>query len=64
MRERKQGVILNIGSTAGLRPRPGLTWYNASKAAVKPRIEIDGGRACFPTASVSTRFVRSWARPD
>jgi 3-oxoacyl-[acyl-carrier protein] reductase len=34
MRERKQGVILNVGSTAGLRPRPGLTWYNASKAAV------------------------------
>ncbi|HEX2137809.1 MAG TPA: SDR family oxidoreductase [Microvirga sp.] len=28
------GVILNIGSTAGLRPRPGLTWYNASKGAV------------------------------
>lgn len=34
MRERKRGVILNIGSTAGLRPRPGLTWYNASKGAV------------------------------
>ena len=28
------GVILNIGSTAGLRPRPGLAWYNASKGAV------------------------------
>ena len=28
------GVILNIGSTAGIRPRPGLTWYNASKGAV------------------------------
>jgi 3-oxoacyl-[acyl-carrier protein] reductase len=28
------GVILNIGSTAGLRPRPGLTWYNTSKGAV------------------------------
>ncbi|WP_416357880.1 glucose 1-dehydrogenase [Aureimonas phyllosphaerae] len=28
------GVILNIGSTAGLRPRPGLTWYNGSKGAV------------------------------
>jgi 3-oxoacyl-[acyl-carrier protein] reductase len=27
------GVILNVGSTAGLRPRPGLTWYNGSKAA-------------------------------
>ncbi len=28
------GVIINIGSTAGVRPRPGLTWYNASKGAV------------------------------
>lgn len=34
MIERRRGVILNIGSTAGLRPRPGLTWYNASKGAV------------------------------
>ena len=34
MRERKQGVIINVGSTAGIRPRPGLTWYNASKGAV------------------------------
>ena len=34
MRERGGGSIINIGSTAGLRPRPGLTWYNASKAAV------------------------------
>ena len=34
MRERKDGVIINIGSTAGIRPRPGLTWYNASKGAV------------------------------
>lgn len=25
------GVIINNASTAGLRPRPGLTWYNASK---------------------------------
>jgi 3-oxoacyl-[acyl-carrier protein] reductase len=34
MRRRRRGVILNIGSTAGIRPRPGLTWYNGSKAAV------------------------------
>ncbi len=27
------GVIINTASTAGLRPRPGLTWYNASKGA-------------------------------
>ncbi len=32
-REHGGGVILNIGSTAGLRPRPGLTWYNGSKGA-------------------------------
>jgi len=34
---RKQGtggVMLNVGSTAGIRPRPGLTWYNSSKGAV------------------------------
>ncbi|WP_333825372.1 SDR family oxidoreductase [Pinisolibacter sp.] len=27
------GVIINTASTAGLRPRPGLVWYNASKGA-------------------------------
>ncbi|MFN5156483.1 MAG: glucose 1-dehydrogenase [Betaproteobacteria bacterium] len=34
MRAQKAGVILNVGSTAGIRPRPGLTWYNGSKGAV------------------------------
>ncbi len=34
MRKRRSGSIINIGSTAGIRPRPGLTWYNASKGAV------------------------------
>jgi len=34
MRERGDGVILNIASTAGVSPRPGLTWYNASKGWV------------------------------
>ena len=28
------GSFINIASTAGVRPRPGLTWYNGSKAAV------------------------------
>jgi 3-oxoacyl-[acyl-carrier protein] reductase len=28
------GSLINISSTAGLRPRPGLTWYNATKGAV------------------------------
>jgi len=31
---KKSGVILNIASTAGVSPRPNLTWYNASKGWV------------------------------
>jgi len=34
MKQRKKGVILNIGSVGSIRPRPGLTWYNSSKGAV------------------------------
>lgn len=34
MRGQGGGVILNIGSVAGIRPRPGLTWYNSTKGAV------------------------------
>lgn len=29
------GGFINIGSTAAVRPRPGLTWYNGSKGAVQ-----------------------------
>ena len=31
MKARRQGVILNIASTAGVSPRPNLNWYNSSK---------------------------------
>ncbi len=31
MKARGRGAILNIASTAGLSPRPRLSWYNASK---------------------------------
>ena len=34
LRSKKQGVILNIASTAGVSPRPRLAWYNASKGWV------------------------------
>jgi 3-oxoacyl-[acyl-carrier protein] reductase len=34
MRKKGGGVIVNIGSTAGLRPRPGLSAYNATTGAV------------------------------
>jgi len=52
---RKQGggVIINIGSTAGLRPRPGLSAYNATKGAVHVltkslavELASDGIRVC------------------
>jgi 3-oxoacyl-[acyl-carrier protein] reductase len=32
--KRGGGSIINVASTAGIRPRPGLTWYNGSKGAV------------------------------
>jgi 3-oxoacyl-[acyl-carrier protein] reductase len=34
LRQNGGGVIINIGSTAAIRPRPGLTAYNATKGAV------------------------------
>ncbi len=30
----KGGSVVNVGSTAGIRPRPGLSWYNGTKGAV------------------------------
>ena len=32
-RQKGGGVFINVASTAGVRPRPGLTWYNGSKGA-------------------------------
>ena len=33
-RQGRGGSIINIASTAGIRARPGLVWYNGSKGAV------------------------------
>jgi 3-oxoacyl-[acyl-carrier protein] reductase len=33
MRRQGGGVFITVASTAGVRPRPGLTWYNGSKGA-------------------------------
>ena len=53
MRSAGGGVILNVASTAGVRPRPGLTWYNGSKGAAitltrSMAVELapDGIRVC------------------
>jgi 3-oxoacyl-[acyl-carrier protein] reductase len=32
-RRQRNGAFITIASTAGVRPRPGLTWYNGSKGA-------------------------------
>jgi 3-oxoacyl-[acyl-carrier protein] reductase len=32
-RAKRDGVFITVASTAGIRPRPGLTWYNGSKGA-------------------------------
>ena len=32
-RAQRSGAFITIASTAGVRPRPGLTWYNGSKGA-------------------------------
>jgi len=32
-RQKRSGVFITVASTAGVRPRPGLTWYNGSKGA-------------------------------
>lgn len=34
MKEGRGGCFIQVASTAATRPRPRLTWYNASKAAV------------------------------
>jgi NAD(P)-dependent dehydrogenase (short-subunit alcohol dehydrogenase family) len=34
LKNQRKGSFIQISSTAALRPRPGLTWYNASKGAV------------------------------
>jgi 3-oxoacyl-[acyl-carrier protein] reductase len=31
--KRGGGSVINVASTAGIRPRPGLTWYNGTKGA-------------------------------
>jgi 3-oxoacyl-[acyl-carrier protein] reductase len=33
-RRQRSGCFINIGSTAAVRPRPGLCWYNGTKGAV------------------------------
>lgn len=49
-RARGGGVFVNVASTAGVRPRPGLVWYNASKGPSSPPARR-WRRSSGPTAS-------------
>jgi 3-oxoacyl-[acyl-carrier protein] reductase len=70
-RQRGGGVIINIGSTAGLRPRPGLSAYNASKGAVHVltkslAVELapDGVRVCaIAPVATETPLLPSFLGP-
>lgn len=73
MRKQGKGVILNIGSTAGIRPRPGLSWYNASKGAVNVlsksmAVELAPDRirvnAICPVMGVTGMFELFMGMPD
>jgi 3-oxoacyl-[acyl-carrier protein] reductase len=65
------GVIINIGSTAGLRPRPGLSAYNATKGAVHVltkslAVELapDGIRVCaIAPVATETPLLPSFLGP-
>jgi 3-oxoacyl-[acyl-carrier protein] reductase len=52
---RKQGggCIINIASTAGVRPRPGLTVYNSSKGAVVLMSKSMAGEFCADNIRVN-----------
>jgi 3-oxoacyl-[acyl-carrier protein] reductase len=70
-RQRGGGVIINIGSTAGLRPRPGLSAYNATKGAVHVltkslAVELapDGIRVCaIAPVATETPLLPSFLGP-
>lgn len=70
-RRRGGGVIINIGSTAGLRPRPGLSAYNATKGAVHVltkslAVELapDGIRVCaIAPVATETPLLPSFLGP-
>src|SRR5256886_1448255 len=58
-RRRGGGAFVNIASTAGVRPRPGLTVYNSSKGAVilmSKSMAAEFGPDCIPVNLVNPLF--------
>lgn len=72
MQERREGVILNVASTAGVSPRPRLNWYNSSKGwmitatrTMAVELAVDGVRvnAINPVAG-ETPLLKSFMGED
>jgi len=72
-REIGHGLMLNIGSTAAIRPRPGLTWYNSTKGAVHlmtkslaGELAPDNIRVCAiaPVVSPTALLEQFMGKPD
>lgn len=66
IRKANGGSVINIASVTAIRPRPGMTWYNATKAAVlsitqsmAAELAADGIRvnAIAPAAGRTNMFV-------
>ncbi|MGN6390132.1 MAG: SDR family oxidoreductase [Burkholderiaceae bacterium] len=71
------GAFINIASTAGVRPRPGLTWYNGSKGAAivtsksmagelgPDNIRVNCVNPVFnPDTALSTEFIGGEITPE
>ena len=57
-RKQGSGNIINVASTAGVRPRPGLTWYNGSKGAaiiLTKSMAVELAAGCASVSMPSTR---------
>lgn len=61
LEKKRPGCFIQVASTAGVRPRPRLTWYNASKAAVINATKV---RAFRSHHSYNRKFGRSWKRRE
>lgn len=68
-----KGVMLNIASTAGVRPRPGLVWYNGSKGAaititksMAAELAPEGIRVCAinPVIGATAQLEVFMGKPD
>lgn len=62
LENKRPGCFIQVASTAGVRPRPRLTWYNASKAAVINATKVNP--PVFPPSPVCFKTTLTLSRID